>query len=523
MARGKIALISAFLVGGGQIYSGRFWTGLSFAIIFYGSIFIMRNIWTGLNNGFWGLIGAWVLVWLFNIYDAYKGFGYEKPPCERACPANIAPWIYINLIASDSKEKYPFIPFFKILEMICPAPCEEQCTRRGIDAPVAIKYLKSGVETVFSTLKEKTKKKRVAVVGAGPCGLTAAYFLANKSYEVVVYEKGEKAGGVLAALIPEFRLPGSVLAQELEAVLDVGFELKCGIEIGQDISVDDLLKNYHAIFVAAGSWQPTKLGIPGEDIALVGFDVLGRIKKGEKFNMGRIAVIGGGNTAIDIGRSLVRQGNEVEVYYRRAVEDMPAEHENLAEAQEEGIEIITCATPIEIKKDRMTMVKTECPDGRAGSFNIIKGSEFDVKIDRVIIGTGQQPDTNFMRNYVALDSLGRIKVKHNTTSHPRIFAGGDVVLGSKTVAHAVGHGINAARAIDLRLRHIPRLSSILLDQPYLPEVKFWAKKDIGRIKIPHRSVAERKHDFKEVELKVSKEALVKEASRCLCCPLRYRP
>lgn len=523
MNYGRAALISTFVVGGGQMYSGRFWTGIYFAVIFYGSIVLMINIWTELNPAFWGLVAVWILVWLFNIYDAYKGMSYEKPQCEKTCPAGIAPWIYINLVATESKQYYPFVPFFDTLERICPAPCEEHCTRQGINSSVAIKYLKSGVKKTIPSFKQKTKKEKIAIVGAGPCGLTTAYYLAYKGYEAVIYEKEKIPGGVLATLIPEFRLPKSTIDKEIENILNIGIGLKCGIEIGKDLSMDELLKKYDAVFIGTGAWKPEKLGIPGEENALIGFNILEQIKKGKNFNLGRVGVIGGGNTAIDIARSLTRQGNEVKIYYRRSIEDMPAEQENRIETQEEGIEIIPLTLPKEIKKDRVTMVKTECPEGRKGPVKMIQASEFNVALDNVVMAVGQQPETDFLKGYVKLDKFSRIITKNGKTSHPKIFAGGDVVLGSATVAHAVGHGMKTAKRIDFYLKRIPLFLGRLFSKTYQPKVKLLPINDINRITIPHRDIEERIHDFEEVELKVSKEELKREATRCLSCPLRYRP
>jgi NADPH-dependent glutamate synthase beta subunit-like oxidoreductase len=412
MNPGKAALISTFVVGGGQIYSRRYWTGGFFATIFYGSIILMIILWTGINAALWGLLAAWALVWLFNIYDAYKGITYEKPPCEKACPAGIVPWVYINFIGTGSDQKYPFIPFFDTLRRICLAPCECQCTRRGIDAAVAIRYLRTGARTTMPDHKHKQQKKKIAVVGAGPCGLSAAYYLSHRGYEVLVYEKEQKPGGVLGILIPEFRYPQEVLDSEIEVLQSTGFELKCGVEIGKDISIDELLKNHDVIFIAIGVWKPIKISIPGEEHTLDGFDVLRRIKRGELYHLGKVGVIGGGNTAIDIARSLIREGHEqVKIYYRRNIEDMPAESENLEEVQEEGVEIVPLTAPIKIEKNSITMVKTECPQGRDGPIKLIKGSEFDIKLDNVIMAIGQDPDTNFLRDHVKLGKFGHIITK----------------------------------------------------------------------------------------------------------------
>ncbi len=520
---GKAAIISALLVGGGQIFSGRIWSGLALAGLFYGSIALMVIIWTGMNQAFWGLLAAWITFWLYNIYDAYKGINFHKPPCEKACPAGIAPWLYVNLIATESNEKYPYIPFFGTLEHICPAPCEEQCTRRGIDSAVAIKYLKRCVQMEEHTETIKERKESIAIIGGGPCGLSAAHYLGQRGYNITVYDREQKLGGVLTTLIPRFRLPDDMLEAEIKSALGDRVNLKLGIEVGKEIMMDKLLEEHDAIFVAIGAWRATKLGIQGEENALSGFDILRRIKNGTTFNFGRVGVIGGGNTAIDVARSLLRQGNDVRIFYRRRIMDMPAEHEDRIEAQEEGIEIIPLTTPVKIEKTKVVMTKTECKEGRSGSVEMVEGSEFDAKVDALVITAGQYPESNFLKDYVKTDKRGRILTKHGRTSHHKIFAGGDAVLGSATVAHAVGQGLEVAEIMDLRLRKVPLFIHNIFKRHFTPHVRFLPLHMTARIEIPHRNVKDRIRDFNEVELKASQENLKREACRCLTCPLKYNP
>ncbi|MBE0432549.1 FAD-dependent oxidoreductase [candidate division WOR-3 bacterium] len=520
---GKAALISAFVVGGGQIYSRRIWSGIVLAGLFYGSIALMVIIWTGINQAFWGLLAAWILFWVYNILDAYKGFRYQKPPCEKACPAGIAPWIYINLICNNSEEKYPFIPFFGTLEHICPAPCESECTRRGIDAAVAIKYLKRCVSMEEPGRAANARREKIAIIGAGPCGLSAAHYLGRKGYNVTVYEREEKPGGVLAILIPRFRLPDAMLDAEIKATLGPNVELKCDVEIGKDLKFEELLENYDAVLVAIGAWRATALGIPGEKIALSGFDVLRKIKNGERFDLGTVGVIGGGNTAIDAARSLRRQGNDVKIFYRRRIMDMPAEKEDRIEAQEEGIEIVPLTTPVEMKKGITVMTRTECTEGRKGGVEIVRDSEFEVKLDAVVITAGQWPESNFMKDHVTTDRHGRILTKNGRTSQPKIYAAGDAVLGSATVAHAVGQGLSVAEELDRRLRKVPGFWHRMVRREFLPGVRQISMHTDKKIEIPHRAVEERVKDFNEVELKAPNEELKKEACRCLTCPIKYNP
>jgi len=518
------AIASFFIVGAGQALDGRIWAGIWFFILFYAPMLVLKVIWKGVNQGFWFILGAWIILWIYNIFDAFKGPNYAVPPCEKTCPAGIAPWIYINQIASRASWKYPFIPFFKILGLICPAPCEEKCTRRGVDEPVAIRELKNSVEIIKTVPTAQKRKEKIGVIGAGPCGLTLAYTLAKKGYELTVYEREDKPGGVLSTLIPEFRLPSSILHTEIKALMEPGFEIKYGVELGKTVLVDDLLKDHDYLFLAIGAWIPVRLGIPGEDNGLVGLDILRRIKNGEKFDLGKVGVIGGGNTAFDVARCLKRLGNDVKIYYRRRLEDMPAEHENHVEAVEEGIEIVPLTTPVGIVKNNVIMAKTLCVGGRQGKLETIKGSEFDVKIDSVVMAIGQKPDTQFLTGHLKVDDMDRIVVKNGRTTHPRIFAGGDVVWGAKTLAYAVGDGLKAAERLDFQIRKVPPFFQFLAREKFLPktlkQLKF--SKEL-RIKITHRDVAKRIKDFKMTELPIPPEHLVTEANRCLTCPIKYRP
>ncbi|MGQ9816387.1 MAG: FAD-dependent oxidoreductase [bacterium] len=512
-------IISIFIVGGGQIYLGRLMTGLWFIITFYGSVLVAKILWIKLTIGFWFLLGAWIVFWSFNIYDAYRGETYYAPPCEKNCPAGIKPWYYINLVASD-KANHPFIPFFKILGMICPAPCETKCTRRGIDEAVAIRILKHGVKTEVPIGAGKKRKEKVAIIGGGPCGLTAAYELSTRGYQVTVYEKEKFLGGVLSSYIPEFRLPHSVVEEEIELIKKSGFEIKTNVEIGKDINLAELLIDNNALFVATGASKSAGLGIEGEEEVLSGLDILKRIKNGEQVKLGKVAIIGGGNTAFDVARSLLRCGNKVAIYYRRGIEDMPAEYENRIEAEEEGIKIYPYVAPVKIIGKRFVAVKTYAPLGRNGKVEIIPGSEFEIEVDKVIAAIGQVPYTDFLREYIQVDEQCRIVTSDGRTSNPKIFAGGDAVLGPQTLAHAVGDGIRIARKIEKYLKgSLWNINWSL----YPLEPKYWQMVNIPRIKIPHRKVQERTKDFTPVRGTPSIEDLHKEATRCLVCPLRYRP
>ncbi|RKX69743.1 hypothetical protein DRP53_07270 [candidate division WOR-3 bacterium] len=513
-------IISVFLVGGGQIYSGRIWAGIAFALTFYGTIALIKIIWTGFNFGFYPLLVVWIIIWLYNILDAYKGYCYEPPPCERNCPAGIRPWIYLNYLAQDKPAPLSYIPFFEILGMVCPAPCEDHCTRRAYDDPVAIKHLKLGVKKVWIRPKARKSNASVGIVGAGPCGLSLAASLKLRGYQVTVMEREGYPGGMPAIAIPEFRLPTSVLKKEVDEILSLGIELRTGVEVGRDISIDELLDRFDLITIAVGAMKPLRLDIPGEERVCYGIDILRRAKKGERFEFGRVGVIGGGNTAIDVARTLVRFGNEVKIYYRRRAEDMPAEPEDREEAVEEGIEIIPLVLPIGIEGKRHHFIRTRIVDGRP---EIVENSEFEVELDQLVIAIGQEPDIDFLKDKLLTDQRGFIVVKNGRSSHPKIYAGGDVVAGPKTIAHAVGHGLRIAQRIDQNLRKIPGFFAWLGKREYPFELKLLPFTERRRMMIPHRNSESRIKDFEPVELIPSPDEMKREAERCLVCPLRYRP
>ncbi len=515
----RSAIISAVIVGGGQIYSGRIWTGVWLAIIFYGTIALMAVIWTGINQAVWMLIAAWLIVWLYNIIDAYKGATYDKPPCERECPAGMPSWIYLNFLAGKTEQAFPFWPFFRTLALICPAPCEDKCTRRAIDQPIAIRYLKSFIKTVKQPESTREPKFKVAVVGAGPCGLAFAYALSLRGHLVTIFEKETSPGGILKHYIPKFRLPSSVLDQDINDLLVGNVELRCGTEVGKDIQLADLFKNFYRVFLATGAWQEQKLGIPGEDECLSGLALLRETKRGKSFKIGTVGVIGGGNTAFDVARTMRRFANDVTIFYRRRIEDMPAERESIAEATAEGIKIEPLVLPVGVAARKVTFVRTELVDGKPIP---VKKSEFQVELDKVVVAVGQTPDPGFVSGLVTVGTGGRIAVRNSRTTDPRIFAGGDVVLGASTLAHAVGQGLEAAEMVDFDLRRIPRFWGRFTRKSYFPKVKMLPFTSATKLAIPTRPVGDRVKDFVPVETSTSPEGVCAEAGRCLTCPLKYR-
>jgi NADPH-dependent glutamate synthase beta subunit-like oxidoreductase len=307
----------------------------------------------------------------------------------------------------------------------------------------------------------------VAIIGAGPAGLTAAYELAKKGYPVTVYESSLHAGGMLRKCIPEFRLPKSIVDAEIEHVKKIGVEIKTGVTVGKDLPFNDLHKEeFKAIFLSVGAHRTKKLGVEGENLKGVfdALDFLKLVNEGEKVNIGeRVAIIGGGNVAIDSARTAIRSGaKEVTILYRRSKDEMPANPYEIKEAEREGVKISYLATPKRILGQNGRVTAVECvkmalgePDetGRRAP-KPVEGSEFNFPIDSVIVAIGEAPDLSFAPTDIEVNEDKTVAVEPFTviTSQPGVFAGGDCVSGPASVVEAVLAGKKAADSIDEYLR-----------------------------------------------------------------------
>ncbi|MCX7981931.1 MAG: NAD(P)-binding protein [Syntrophales bacterium] len=479
-----------------------------------------------------------------------SGFAIDKrgtSPCKAACPTHISVQGYVALIAAGKfKEALKLIkqdnPFPIVCGRVCNHPCETACMRGKVDEPIDIMHLKRFVadldlkdETRYLPEKKENKGKRVAIVGAGPSGLTCAYYLAIEGYDVDVYEALPVAGGWLAVGIPEYRLPKDVLKAEIKVIEDLGVKIHLNTRVGKDIPFEKLKNEYDAVFIGCGTMRSTKLGIPGEDLqgVLHGVDFLQRINLGEKLYPGdRVAVIGGGNVAMDAVRTSVRMGaKDVFVLYRRSRAEMPASPEEIEEALEEGVRMEFLVAPKRILGENGKVTGVECvrmelgePDASGRRRPIeIKGSEFVVPCDAVIPAIGQEADLSFLTKEcgVSVNKWNNIDVDPVTfaTNVPGVFAGGDVVTGPQTVVKAVYAGKEAAKSIDRYLRG---------EDIKAGRERDWTRGladpgDVSRVSksprvpYPHLKPEERKTNFKEVGLGFSEEDAVREAKRCLSC------
>jgi len=466
--------------------------------------------------------------------------GLVKAPCSHICPAGVDVPRYLRFIGLGQfdralaviREK---IPFPSICGHVCPHPCEAKCRRGQVDEAIAIRALKRfAAERGNGLWKMKAKMapatdKRVAIIGSGPAGLTAAYYLAKRGHAIIVFEALPEPGGMMRYGIPEYRLPRETLSEEIGEIRSAGVDIRTNTRIS---SADELLRDgYHAVFLAIGAHQGTKLGIEGEDSPEVidGISFLREIDMANKVRVGsKVAVIGGGNVAIDVSRSALRLGaGAVTIIYRRTRDEMPASREEIEEAIHEGVKIEFLAAPTGIERRdgtvELTCVRMELGEADASGRRrpvTIAGTEFSSSFDTVIPAIGQVPE--------AADTFGLSLKRGNTfetdpnsltTGREGVFAGGDAVTGPATVIEAIAAGRKAAVSIDKYLG-----GSGIIDEALAPPEELETLPEIEegerlRVSLPTLALSERLGGFAEVELALRKEAAIEEAKRCLRCDL----
>jgi NADH-quinone oxidoreductase subunit F len=478
-------------------------------------------------------------------------------PCQHTCPVGInIPKYVAHIAACEYLEAIETIrernPFPAICGRICHHPCEGRCRRGELDEPVDIRALKRfAADWYFDHVSElpepepfpKTKSQKIAVVGAGPCGLSCAYFLAQMGYPTTVFEVLPVGGGMLSVAIPDFRLSREVIEKEIEYIIKCGVEIKFDTPINVNFTVEDLRKSgFEAIFIAAGAQRSQRIGIPGEIEDLEGFyhglRFLRDVKVGKPVRIGRrVAVIGGGNVALDASRTSLRLGaEEVDIFYRRSREEMLVTEVEYNEALAEGVRINFLVSPTRIVSDKWKVTGLQCirmrlaePDASGRRRPIpIPGSEFFVEADTVIAAVGQAPDLSFLPPDSALERTRweRLVVDENrlATNLPGVFAGGDFVSGPGMVIDAIAAGRRAAIAIEKYLRgDTSRVEIYDLKPSAIEEVISKEEEETWepqfRPEMTRLPIEERKRSFKETELGFSEEKAGQEAKRCLRCDL----
>ena len=468
-----------------------------------------------------------------------------RPPCVLACPGQTDCQGYVGLIANGEYEKAlelikDKIPLPAALGRVCPHPCEEACRRGLIDEPISIQQLKRFAADmdlegeVFVPECEEDTGKSVAIIGGGPMGLSAAYFLRQMGHDVTIFESMPNAGGMLRYGIPEYRLPKAVLDEEIATIESMGVEIITNTKVGVDIPFETIRSDYDAVLLGIGAWVSTGVGCKGEDAEGVigGIDFLRRVVRNEEIGMGRkVAIVGGGNTAMDACRTAVRLGAE-EVYniYRRTKDEMPADMVEIEEAEEEGVIFKNLTNPIEVVKDENGHVKEVVlqvmelgePDASGRRKPVpVEGKTETLAIDTMILAIGQAVDATVFdcdktrKNAIAYDPDTFM------TSIPGVFAGGDCGNDKISIAiEAIADARKAADSIDAYLygEVLKYEKPYVVERDDITEKTFEDRERMCRPEIPQLSPEERKDNFSEVIPEgFTEEQAVAEASRCLEC------
>lgn len=468
-------------------------------------------------------------------------------PCQNACPAGVNVPGYLRLIASGREmDAYKLIrrenPFPAVCGRVCTHPCESRCRRGTLDEPLEVMNLKRYVSDyamkIEETINDKiypSNGKSVAIIGAGPSGLTCGYYLSMIGYNVDIYEAKPVAGGMLATGIPEYRLPNELLMKEIELNQKAGMVIHLNTEVGKDISIEKLNETHDAIYIATGTQFPNKMGIEGEGLEGVyyGIDFLKDVNMGKEVKVGKkVAIIGGGSTAMDAARVALRLGaKKVQVLYRRTINDMPADKREIEEALEEGIDITTMINPVQIIGNGK-VEKLKCMLLESGEFDksgrrrpvqmAIDNPYVELEFDMVIPAVSQHSDLPFIdKDEVEMTRWGTFITdkQHHLLNKDGIFAGGDVVRGPDTVIAAIADGKEAAVSIDLYLGGTGELNKGEdIDIPTVEDT--FEVVEHSRFDRRQLDVASRVNNFDEVNQGFHRLNAIAESMRCLHCDRR---
>lgn len=467
-----------------------------------------------------------------------------KAPCSLNCPAGTDCQGYVGLIANGQyreavkliKEK---VPLPASIGRICPHPCEQACRRKLVEDPIAIAHLKSFAADLDLRSWEPYRPecapdthKKISIVGGGPAGLTAAYFLRTMGHSVTVYDAMPKMGGMLRYGIPQYRLPKEVLDQEIAAIAKLGVTMFNNAKVGDGLTLDGLQESSDAVLVAIGAWTSSSMRVPGESLngVMGGIDFLRHVALNEPSGIGeRVAVVGGGNTAMDACRTAVRMGaKEVYIIYRRTRDEMPADALEIAQAEEEGVTFKFLTNPVEIlgaggsvRGVRLQQMALGEPDASGRRRPVpVEGAFEDLPLDTVIMAIGQWTNPEGFEA-LELTKRGTIAADESTfaTSLNGVFAVGDATnRGADIAIAAIGEAGKAAKVIDSFLKGaaVPYRKPYVVERTVTPEMLAEREKK-ARVQMPHLSPEERKTNFKEIDLGYTQELAKREASRCLEC------
>jgi len=485
-----------------------------------------------------------------SLRPVYKG---KTPPCTFKCPSNVDIRGYVMHISQSEMygrtldqsiaEAWYMLtdknPLPATTGRVCPHPCESECNRTSLEGPLNINNVERymgdyGIKNnlPLRKLTDEKKPESVAVVGAGPAGLSCAYHLARRGYGVTIYESFPKAGGMLRYGIPVYRLPEDVLDAEIKKIQDIGVDIKLNTRIGKDVSMDDLKKNNKVVFMGIGAHAGKKLGVPGEDASnvMTGAEFLHKVNEGQKVEIGdKVVVIGGGNSAIDAARVAVRMGADVTLSYRRTRAEMPAIEHEIHSAEEEGVKFEYLTAPVEVvveggKATGLKVQKMELgePDASGRRRPVpVAGSDFVIPATFICPSISQEPEWEGLdtlkneKGWISADAGGKTPVEG-------VYAGGDVTNQLGLVTEAIGLGRMAAEAIDDYIQTKPKgeETPVTVIRYQNMFTSFFPKKD--RHETSHLPAGDVKGSMtKEPMQPLSDEEFKDEVTRCMSCGLCF--
>ncbi|MBN2071541.1 MAG: FAD-dependent oxidoreductase [Candidatus Krumholzibacteriota bacterium] len=481
----------------------------------------------------WNRTGSWR-----NVRPYYD---YKTSPCKAGCPTgeNIQRYIYL-VTENDYENAWKTIidsnPMPAVTGRVCFHPCMANCTRRDFDESVNINAIErslgdKGLENPqWMSRSKATKNEKVAVVGSGPAGLSCAFYLARQGYPVTLFEMEKALGGILRWGIPEFRLPNDTLDKVISAIVESGpIKVRTGIEVGRDPGIEEIESEYDAVFLGLGLTRSREIGIDNEDCKGVepGLEFLKRVNSGEKVDPGKkVAVIGGGNTAMDVARSAIRCGSDVTVFYRRTMAEMPAIREEIEEAEKEGVKFHFLCAPKElvVKGKRLSSVvfqKMELgePDDSGRRRPVpVEGETFSVEVDSLFPAIGEQADLDPFSGHLETEwDLVSAKGDFGETSNEKIFAGGDIVTGAASVVEAIAAGRKAAERIG---RFLSGEEEPIMTPPNVVGIDDMNTAYFSHVKqnrVPTIAAEQIKGTFREIKTGFTEELLHNEADRCFSC------
>lgn len=481
----------------------------------------------------WNLTGSWR-----NVRPYYD---FKKSPCIIGCPTNENIQRYIYLVTEKRYEEawrtiIDSNPMPAVTGRVCYHPCMSKCTRKDFDEPVNINAIERSLGDMgldnpeWMTKVKATRKEKVAVVGSGPAGLACAFYLARAGHPVTLFEMEKALGGILRWGIPEYRLPNDTLDRVIRSILESGdITVKTGTAVGKDITLEQIEKDFEAVFFGTGLTKSRPMGIDNEEGEGVepGLSFLKKVNSGEKVDPGgKVVVIGGGNTAMDVARCALRSGSDVTVVYRRTINEMPAIAEEIEEAEREGVKFHFLAMPKEIvrkggKLSSVIFQKMELgkPDESGRRRPVaVEGETFEMEVDRIFSAIGEQADLEGIDGAVETEwNLIKVNGNNGQTSSEKIFAGGDVVTGAASVVEAIAAGRKSAERIIRMISGDPEPEQLEPVEVGIDDMNldYFVKK--RQKQVPRIPGEEIKGTFREIKTGFTPELLHEEAERCFSC------